>query len=32
MESKISIYISTLKDYQIKGMKYEGIDDKDGTI
>lgn len=32
MENKISIYISTLKDYQIKGIKYDGVDDKEGAI
>ena len=32
MTVKISTILPTLKDYQIKGIKYDGIDDKDGAI
>lgn len=32
MTAKISTIIPTLKDYKIKGIKLDGIDDKDGAI
>lgn len=32
MAAKISATLPTLKDYKIKGIKLDGIDDKDGAI
>ena len=32
MERQISTFISKLQDYKIKGIKYNGVDDKNGVI
>ncbi|MCF2611645.1 hypothetical protein [Fusobacterium perfoetens] len=32
MQRQISTFISKLQDYKIKGIKYNGVDDKNGII